>query len=464
MDKKVVDCVVIGGGPGGYPAAIRLAQNGKKVILIEANQIGGTCLNRGCIPTKAYVSDAHVYHMVKEASQWGVMAKEVSFDWKAMKKRKDDVVQKLRSSLTGIIRSYGIEILQGYASFINPTTVQVVYQENVIAEIEAASFIVATGSECKELLAYPFDSQFIHSSTSLLDIEEVPKSLLVVGGGVIGCEFASIFAEFGTQVHIVEALDRILPMECVNVSKALSKAFKDRGIEITTGVSVQSMKKENGGIQATLASGKSYSYSCALICVGRSLNSSSIGLDKAQVAVEKGAIVVDEHMKTSSSRIWAIGDVTGKTMYAHAATHQGMIAADNILGHPTRMKYEAVPGVIFTTPEIGSVGLSLEEAKKRGFDASLGSYPLQGLGKAQAALQGSGFAQIVVENKTGRILGAQIVGSDAELLIAEMTMAIENELTIECVGETIHAHPTLSEVWMEASFMAQNRPLHFPKK
>jgi dihydrolipoamide dehydrogenase len=464
MEKKKVDCVIIGGGPGGYPAAIRLAQGGKKVLLVEAKELGGTCLNRGCIPTKSYLSDTELYHLICNSVQKGISVENVRYDWKVMKNKKDGVVKKLRTSLTGVLKSYGIEIVKGYASFINQKSVQI-RSEGIISEVEADFFIIASGSEPKEIGSFPFDGVFIHSSTTILDIEKVPPSLLIVGGGAIGGEFASIFRALGTEVTIVEALDRILPFECKNVSKSLTKAFQDQGIQVKTSVSVKSIKKEKGGICAEISDGTVINASCALVSIGRSLNTSKeLGLDKAGVLVEKGAIVVDDRMRTNVSHIWAVGDVVGKALYAHAATHQGIVASENILGHESYMQYDAIPGVVFTNPQIGSVGLSFDAAKSKGLDVVLSSYPMQGLGKAQASQKEYGFAQVVVEQKTGRIVGAQVVGADAETLIAEMTIAIANELTIECISETIHAHPTFSEIWMETSFMAVKKPLHFPKQ
>lgn len=463
MEKKVFDCAILGGGPGGYPAAIRLAQAGKKVCLIEKGEIGGTCLNRGCIPTKAYLANADVYRRAKEASKWGVTAKEVTFDWTKMRKRTDEVVSSLRSSLTSVIRSYGIEIIQGHAAFISSSSLEVADKEKKIATIEAKSFIIATGSEPRELSAFPFDKDSILSSTELLTIEKVPESLLVVGGGVIGCEFASLFASFGTKVYVVEMLERIVPLECERLSQALTQAFKKEGIEVITATSVQTITKTEKGVEAKLSNNTTIAVEKALISVGRKLNSEALNLEKANVRVEKGAIQVDDSMKTSVPHIYAIGDVTGQFMYAHVATHQGLVAADTILGHEKKMRYDAIPSVIYTFLEMSSVGYSLAQAKSKGFDAKLSSLPMLALGKAQAVAEQEGFVQLVTEKKTGRILGAQVVGSAAEALIAEMTMAIANELTVECITETIHAHPSFSEAWLEVAALAEDKPLHFPK-
>ncbi len=460
MEEKKFDVIIIGSGPGGYPAAIKLAQNGKKVAIIEAGEIGGTCLNRGCIPTKALIANAEVLSHIKKAKDFGIQVDGVKVNFEAMQKTKDETVKNLRKSLEGLILANNITILRGWASFAGPNKVEVKGQDSCTAS--APNIIIASGSEPREISAFVSDGKVIHSSTTILQLDKLPESMAVVGGGVIGCEFASLYSELGVKVTIIEMLDRIIPLESPALSEALAKSFTKRGIAIQTGIAVQSIQKNANGVLITLADKKEISASCCLIAIGRSLNSDKLHLEKAGVKVEKGAIVVDETMKTSASGIWAIGDVTGKSLYAHVATHQGLVAANNILGHKERMNYDAVPGVIFTIPEIGSCGMTLEEAKKRGFAAKLTSYPFQALGKAQAAHQTEGFAQVVVDEKTGQILGGQVIGHEAGILLSSIAYAIANELTIECITDTIHAHPTLSEVWMEAAFLAQGMPLHYP--
>ncbi len=460
MEEKKFDACVIGSGPGGYPAAIKLAQNGKKVAIIEALEIGGTCLNRGCIPTKALIANAEVLSHIRKSKDFGIQVDGVKVDFTQMQKTKDATVSNLKKSLEGLILSNNITIIRGYATFVGPLKLEVKGQDNCF--VSAPNIIIASGSEPKEIPAFAFDNKVIHSSTSILKLEKLPEKMAIVGGGVIGCEFASLYSELGVKVVIVEMLDRIIPLETPPLSQALTKSFTSRGIEIQAGVAVSSIEKNAKGIVIRLADKTQIDASCALIAIGRSLNSDKLGLDKAGVQVEKGAIKVDDTMKTSAPGIWAIGDVTGKSLYAHVATHQGIVAASNILGHSAHMNYDAVPGVIFTIPEIGSCGMSIEEAKKRGYAAKLTSYPFQALGKAQAAHQTEGFAQVVVDTKTGQILGGQVIGHEAGILLSSIAYAIANELTIECITETIHAHPTLSEVWMEAAFLAQDTPLHYP--
>ncbi len=460
MEEKKFDVCVIGSGPGGYPAAIKLAQNGKKVALIEALEIGGTCLNRGCIPTKALIANAEVLSHIRKAKDFGIQVEGVKINFAAMQKTKDETVNNLKKSLEGLILSNGITIIRGFATFVGPHKLEIKGQNACF--VSAPNIIIASGSEAKEVPAFAFDNTLIHSSTSILSLEKLPEKLAIVGGGVIGCEFASLYSEFGVKVVIIEMLDRIIPLEAPALSAALTKSFTARGIEIQTGVAVSSIQKNAKGVSITLANKKQIDATCTLIAIGRSLNSDKLGLDKTGVQIEKGAIKVDDTMKTSVPGIWAIGDVTGKSLYAHVATHQGIVAAENILGHTSRMNYDAVPGVIFTIPEIGSCGMTLEEAKKRGFSPKLASYPFQALGKAQAAHQTEGFAQIVIDEKTGQVLGGQVIGHEAGILLSSIAYAIANELTVECITETIHAHPTLSEVWMEAAFLVQDKPLHYP--
>jgi len=461
MEQKRVDVAVLGGGPGGYPAAIRLGQAGRSVALIEAQEVGGTCLNRGCIPTKALVSCMDFYNDIKHAEKFGIHIEKATINWPAMVANKDEVVAKLVSGLNGLIRSNGVEVIKGRGKLVSPKEIEV--SGDAPCRIIADNIVIATGSECKDLSILPVDAKQIHSSTTLLQLQELPESLAIVGAGAIGVEFASIFATFGVKVSIIELLPRILPLECETVSWAVAQALQQDGVEMYCGEQVDEAQVGAKGVALRLKSGKIIHSSIVLSAVGRSLNSSNIGLEEIGCHIEKGAIKTNDKLQTNVDGIWVIGDVNARAMYAHSATHQGLVVAKNILGEET-FYHDPVPRAIFTKISVGSVGYSLAEAKERGYRAKLGSFPLQALGKAQAAYHSEGFSQIVIEEGTGRILGAQIVGQHAGDLIAELIVAITNELTIECITESIHIHPTFSESILEAAYIVQDQPLHFPRQ
>ena len=463
MMEMKVDVAVLGGGPGGYPAAIRAAQCGKSVALIEVDNVGGTCLNRGCIPSKTLIAGAEVLKRVKGADQFGVTVGEVSFDYAKMAERKDRIVSRIRKGLEGLIAANKITLVKGFGELISSQEIKVQGQDSGV--IKADKIIIATGSEPRNMLAFPFDYERIHDSTSLLAITKLPRSIVIIGGGIIGCEFASLFSAFDVKVTVLELMSRILPMEASNISDALTKSFSRKGVSITTNAMVAGIDRTAEGIRVKTADGKTFDADIALVSVGRKLNTDKIGLDKVGVALhDNGMIRVNDKMETSVAGIYAVGDIASKWWLAHVASHQGLVAANNACGNSAVMHYEAVPSVIFTTPEIATVGMSLDEALANGYKANVGAFPFQALGKSQATLHTEGFAQIIQEIGTGRILGAQVVGYDASVLIAEMALAIANELTLECVSETIHAHPTTAEAWMEAALIANETPLHFPPK
>jgi dihydrolipoamide dehydrogenase len=463
MEKKRFDLAVIGAGPGGYVAAIKGAQAGKSVALIERSFLGGTCLNVGCIPTKTLLANAQVMHKIHMAEEYGISVGEVTFDFLKMKMRKDKVVESIRNSLGGLLKSNRIEVFEGKAEFLSPTEIKVIGKDNL--HIEAESVIIATGSEPLDIPAFPCDHTRILNSTSILELTQLPRSLAIIGGGYIGCEFASLYAEFGVEVTILEALPSILALQGKAVADALTASYKKQGVEIRTGVFVEGIEHSGKGVKISLKDNEPLEAELALVAVGRKVNSAHLGLEKAGVQVgDKGEILVNEKMETNVPGIYAIGDVTGKFLLAHVASHQGLVAASNVLGQVMEMHYNAVPAVIFTTPEIATVGMTLEEAKKAGYNATLGKFPFQALGKSVATIDTEGFAEVVIDKGTGQILGAQVVGHEASTLIAEMALAINNELTAECVAETIHAHPTVAEAWMEAALIANESPIHMPPK
>lgn len=463
MQRQKFDIAIIGGGPGGYVAAIKAAQEGKKVCLIEKGSMGGSCLNVGCIPTKTLLANAHLVHALKHAEDFGITLGSVSFDYAKMKSRKDGVVEKIRKSLEGLLAANGITILRGIGEFMSPREIKVRGTDNLVVECESA--IIATGSEPLDIPAFPCDHKRILNSSSILELTALPKTLAIIGGGYIGCEFASLFADLGVKVIILEALDSIVALQGKSIADALTRAFVKKGIEIRTSVMVEGIDSSGEQLSVRLKGTDPLICDMALVAVGRKIVSHGLGLEKAGIAPgPKGEIPVNDKMQTSVPGIYAIGDVTGKYLLAHIASHQGIVAASNAMGRFAKMHYNAVPAVIFTEPEIATVGMTLEQAQEAGYNAAIGKFPFQALGKSIAAMQTDGFAQIIVDRANGQILGAQVVGSEASTLIAEMGLAIANELTVDCVMDTIHAHPTVAEAWLEAALLANDTPIHFPPK
>lgn len=461
--KQKFDIAVIGAGPGGYVAAIKAAQMGKSVALIEKQHLGGTCLNVGCIPSKALLSNAGIYHKIKHAKDFGINVDNVTFDYEKMKERKDGVVSKIRGSLGGLLKSNGITIFQGIAQFESPKELKVKGEDNAL--IQADKIIIATGSEPINIPAFPCDHERILNSTSALELTQLPKTMAIIGGGYIGCEFASLFAEFGVKVTIVEALPAIIQAQGKTLSDALASAFTKRGIEIKTNTAVEKIDNNEDGLVIHFKGGDTLNVEKAIVSVGRRLNSEGLGLEKAGLKPgPKGAIEVNERMETHVPGIYAIGDITAIAMLAHVASHQGIVAAANACGQDAHLHYNAIPAVIFTHPEIAMVGMTAEEAKEKGLNINIGTFPFQALGKSVATNETDGFAQVISDKKTGEIYGAQVVGHEASAMIAEMALAINNELTLECVMDTIHAHPTIPEAWLEASLLANETPIHFPPK
>jgi dihydrolipoamide dehydrogenase len=460
MTKKF-DIAVIGAGPGGYVAAIKLAQLGKSVALIEKGFLGGTCLNVGCIPTKTLIASSSLLHQVKKAAEFGIETGPISVAYHKMKARKDTVIEKIRKSLEGLLKSNQITIIQGAAQFESPKELKITGPSP--EKITAEKIIIATGSIPIDVPAFPCDHKAILDSTSILELTQIPKSLIIVGGGYIGCEFASLFNELGTDVTILEALPSILALQGTTVSHFMTKAFQGKKIAIQTNVKVAKITAEKQGVTVTLTDGTTLKAEKALVSVGRKPYTQNLHLEKAGLhATERGFLEVNDAMETAVRGIFAIGDVTGKAMLAHVASHQGIVAAMNAAGFEAHVHYDAVPAVIFTAPEVATVGLSLEQAKEKNSAATSAVFPFQAIGKAQASNDTEGFAEIVFDPKYKQILGATLIGHEASNLIAEMALALQNELTLESVVETIHAHPTMAEIWHETAALALGSPIHLP--
>lgn len=417
------DLVVIGSGWAGFNAAIRAKELGLKVCLIDSAEIGGTCLNRGCIPTKTLLQSAKVFSAVKKSNIFGIETTNPSINFLKVQERKEKIINQLRSGMQFLLK--GVDFINAEAKIVNPNEVNAGGKS-----VNAKNIIIATGSKPYELKGLEFDGKRVISSDDLLKIKEIPPSLLIVGGGVIGCEFASLFSTFGTEVSIVELTSQLLPNEDPEIAKKLEGAFKKRGIKVSTSTDIKSVDTSK--------------FSLVLACVGRIPRISGFGLEDAQVKIEKNRIVVDDYLKTSVENIFAAGDCTGKVMLAHYAAYQGQICAENIASqdNPKKANNTTVPNCIFTDPEIASVGCKTNDILP---NTSIKKFDFRGCGMAHVLDEADGFIKVIIDNSTEEILGASVIGPKATELIAVFGAAITNKLKTFQLKETIFAHPTISE-------------------
>ncbi len=458
---KTLDTVIIGSGPGGYVAAIRAAQLGQKVTVIEKGDIGGTCLNVGCIPSKALL---HVAHELKQAygnKDLGIKTKEVEFDFASAQKWKNNrVVKKLRLGVTGLLKKNGVEVIQAVASFKNASTL-VLKTESGSEEISFKHCIIATGSSPIVLPFLPKSNRIV-DSTGLLNIESLPKRLAIVGAGYIGSELAQAFAMMGSQVTLIEGTDRILPGFEADISALVKKSFDALGMKMLTSAKLSKVEEKGDELHCFI---EGQSEACVvdtlMVSVGRKANTATLGLEQAGVKVApSGLIEVNELGQTSVKNIYAIGDVVAGLALAHKASYEAKIVAEVISGHASAIDYKAMPAVCYTTPEVATTGLTLEEAKKAGFSAKASTFPMVANSRTTANGGGEGFVRIVFDEKTQLVLGAQIVGEQAGEMITVITTAIETSLTIEDIALTIFPHPSLSEAIMDNAELAMGYPIH----
>ena len=457
------DVVVIGAGPGGYPAAIRAAQLGKRVALIEKEALGGTCLNWGCIPTKALIASAELYRQAQEGEALGVSCSQVGFDYARMVARKSEIVKKLVGGVQQLLKANGVDVLSGVARFEGPRRLSVRNAAGETQWVQAEQTIIATGSVSAMPGFLPKHPRVLESR-AFLDQAALPATLIVLGGGVIGCEFACLAAQLGTQVTVVEMLDDILPMIDRDVRRVLRRRMEALGIVLCVGAPLTEIKASDKGVTGQYRD-QTITGEQLLVAVGRSVTTAQLDLPSAGVAVDaRGQIIVDASCRTSQSSIFAIGDVvSGNLQLAHVATSQGILAAEVAAGH-RRTVETVVPSCIFTTPEIGVVGLTEDQARAAGREVRTGVFNFTALGKALAAGTTEGFVKWVADATTDQLLGAQAVGSHATELIATAALAVRNELTALEFGNTIHSHPTLSEAWMEAAHAVHGTCIHSAPK
>jgi dihydrolipoamide dehydrogenase len=455
-EQAPFDVAIIGSGPGGYVAAIRAGQLGLKTAVIERDtRYGGTCLLRGCIPTKALLRDAHLFQEIKKASQQGLFKTgELGFDFSKIQERKRDVVDKMAKGVDFLFRKNKVTVIKGSGTVVAPNKIAVT-GDGASTEVIAKNLIIATGSEAKSLAGYDLDEKSILSNVGALDLTQVPKSMLIVGSGAVGVEFASIYNAFGTKVILIEILPNIVPIEEEEISKELKRVFTKKGIEVYTKAKLESAKASAGGVEVTFQTEKGevkkYSVDKVLMATGRGPNTIGIGLDKIGVATERGFVKVNEYMETNVKGVYAIGDIVPSQQLAHVAMQEGIVAVEKITGkHPVPIKYNQVPSCTYCEPQIASVGLTEAKAKEAGREVKVGKFPFTAIGKAKIEDATDGFVKIVADAKYGEILGVHMIGNTVTEMIAEGVAALSLEGTVADLVNTIHAHPTLAEATHEA--------------
>lgn len=459
------DVVILGGGPGGYVAAIRAAQLGLKAAVIEKEKLGGVCLNWGCIPTKALLRNAEVLSLLRRAKDFGIAVDNVQADASAAVERSRKVVERLVKGVQFLMQKNKVDVIAGEGYLMGKNRVGVRGGQS----LDAKSIVIATGGRPRTLPGLEIDGETVLTSREAMMLKEQPQRLIVIGGGAIGCEFAYYFNAYGSKVTIVEMLPHLLPLEDEEISGELERNFLKQGIKFHTGMTFKSLEKADGKVQVTLApaSGEqgqdvTLEGDKVLVAIGVRGNIENIGLENAGIATtERGFIAVNEKMQTNVPNVYAIGDVTGKLPLAHCASAQGAIAAETIAGRETTpLMYENIPRATYCQPQVASVGLTEAQAQARGYAVKVGKFPFRALGKALAMAEHEGFVKVVVNAEYGELLGAHIIGSEATELLPEVTLARALEVTGHEIGHTVHAHPSLAEAIMEAARAAEGMAIH----
>jgi dihydrolipoamide dehydrogenase len=459
-----VEAVVIGAGPGGYVAGIRLGQLGKKALVIERAAAGGVCLNVGCIPSKALIHASRLYAEARQAAEMGMYADNLRVDPARLQQWKESIVGKLTTGVRQLLKANGCDFRQGTATLLSPHSIRLLppnSEDEILVETE--NVVIATGARPVAIPGLPFDGTRVVDSTGALAFDEIPRNLVVVGAGYIGMEIGTLYAKFGSKVTFVEALPTILPgsePECVQV---VARKAKKLGIEILLEAKAKGLRQESGQTSLSVETGNGLVDLPAdkvLVAVGRRPNVEDIGLEIAGVKTAGGFIAVDRQMRTSVPNIFAIGDVAGQPMLAHKASHEAEVAAEVIAGKNAQMDARVIPAVVFTDPEIASAGLTTQEAERRGHQVKIGKFPFAALGRAMANHDTDGFAKVIMDKDSGEVLGVHIVGQGGGDLISEAALAIEMGASAEDLGLTIHPHPTLSEAIMEAALSARGEAIH----
>lgn len=458
------DIAVIGAGPGGYVAALKAAQLGAKVAVIERHLLGGTCLNYGCIPSKALLASAELLHKIRGAAELGVtVGGQVAFDWTRIQRRKDKVLAKLRGGVKGLFTARGVTLLEGQAQFAGPGRLTVTRQDRTVETVIARKIVIASGSIPARIPGWPTDPDQVCTSDEALHWKALPGRLLIVGGGVIGCEFACMMHEYGVQVTVVEMLQGLLPEMEPALGDALAQVFAQRGIRIQTGAKVEDLAVKGGAITARISGGQAIEVDKVLVATGRRAHTGDLGLDRAGLTVDHGFIRVNDRMQTPVSGVYCIGDANGRCLLAHAASAQGVTAAEDALGHGKDLTLP-VPSAVYTFPEIGSVGLTTRQAGQQEIPIRIGQFPVGFLGKAMAAGQETGFVRVIRHRTDDTLLGVHMICAHATEIIESATAMIGTKATASDLGEMIFAHPTLGEAVKEAAEDSLQGALHLPPR
>lgn len=461
------DLVVIGSGPGGYVAAIRSGQLGLKTAIIEKDdKWGGTCLHVGCIPTKDLLLSADVYDYVKNAKEFGIVAKDTGVDWPGIIARKTKVVTKLAKGVEFLLKKNKVEMIRGFAKIAGPGKISVSDSKGTTQEITAKNIVLATGSEARMIPGLEADGKTILTNKEILNLPAIPKSMVIIGAGAVGVEFASIFERFGTKVTVLEMLPRAVPLEDEEISAELEKSLKHQGIAIQTQAKVAKVTRTANGVtvEYTVADGKPQTLEAetCLVAVGRAPNTANIGLEKTKVKVERGFVKTNGFMQTDEPGIYAIGDIVANSpLLAHVASMEGIVAVTHAAGkHAEAINHRQIPNCTYTEPEVASVGLTERLAREAGHKVKIGKFPYMAVSKAAILGVREGFVKVVSDEKYGEILGVHIIGPRATETIAEAVMAMRLEGTVDDIAHTIHAHPTLAEAVGEAAHAAVDWPIH----
>lgn len=463
------DLVIIGSGPGGYVAAVRAGQLGLKVALVEKEKgarLGGTCGLRGCIPTKALLQSAHLFEKAGHFAEYGIKVENLGFDWTQVQKRKSDIVAKNSSGVTYLMKKNKVAIFNGFGKIAGKGKIEITGDDGKKQTIDTKNIIIATGSVVKPFPGFETDGKQVVNSDQILELDRVPKSMIVMGSGAVGVEFASVYARFGCETTVVEFMPRIVPVEDEEVSRELARAFKKRGIKVETGIKLEKLTKSKTGVKAAGKNDKgadvSFEAETFLVAVGRMPYLENLGLENTKVKVNpRGTIKVNEYCETDEPNVFAIGDVIDTAWLAHLASKEGILVVERIAGKKVEpINHRLVPNCTYCDPEVASVGLTEAKAREEGYDVKVGKFPFSASGKARILGETDGFVKIVAEKKYDEVLGVHIIGPHATELLAEACVAMALETTADELGRTIHAHPTVSESVMEAAEGVHDLTIH----